>query len=125
MKVTLFPKPEQVLIEPETCGFDEDGSNNASNLDLRFKTYESPLYMHNVDLSANGGLEFLQLPHIRLDHASSSSNVRVLEVGMEYPSKDAFLATLKCYNFKNGVNYHVAKSRSEKFKRKYAIRNTQ
>ncbi|KAK5803098.1 hypothetical protein PVK06_030739 [Gossypium arboreum] len=47
----------------------------------------------------------------------------VLEVGMKYPDKDTFLPTLKWYNFKNGVNYHIRKSCLEKFKGKSAIRD--
>ncbi|KAK5840132.1 hypothetical protein PVK06_009011 [Gossypium arboreum] len=37
---------------------------------------------------------------------------------MQYPNKDAFFTALKWYSFKNGLNYHVTKSRSEKFKGK-------
>ncbi|KAH1033091.1 hypothetical protein J1N35_045265 [Gossypium stocksii] len=43
---------------------------------------------------------------------------QVLEVGMEDPNKDVFLIALKWYIFKNCANYHVIKSRSEKFEGK-------
>ncbi|KAK5771408.1 hypothetical protein PVK06_047611 [Gossypium arboreum] len=97
---------------------DNEGTDLEKDLDPQFRAYEPLPHMTNINLSAKGGLEFRQLPHRALGHASSSSDVQVLEIGMEYPNKDAFLTSLKQYNFKNGVSYHVIKYHSEKFEGK-------
>ncbi len=71
--------------------------------------------MYNVDLSADDVLEFLDLPHRRRDRTSSSLDSGELEVGKEFSSKDSFLGALKQQSIMNGVNYHVVKSKFEKF----------
>ncbi|KAH1048062.1 hypothetical protein J1N35_038846 [Gossypium stocksii] len=56
--------------------------------------------MTNTNLFIDGGLEFSKLPHKTPYYASSSLDVRILEVGIEYPNKDVFLTVLKRYNCK-------------------------
>ncbi|KAH1073510.1 hypothetical protein J1N35_025838 [Gossypium stocksii] len=79
----------------------------------------------NFEISSNrveGGLELSQLSHRTPGHASTIHDVQVLEVGMEYPNKDAFLIALKWYSIRN-ENYYVMKSHSNKFKGKYTTKD--
>lgn len=66
--------------------------------------------MHNVDLSAENGLEFSELPHKSLGNVSFSLDAGDLQVGMDFSSKDAFVTTVKRYNIKHGVNFYIVKS---------------
>lgn len=58
-------------------------------------TYSPLPYMRNLDLAAEGGLEFPKLPHKRLGHASSSTTFGNLKVGMEFSSKNALVVVVK------------------------------
>lgn len=62
-KSSIFSELEHVSIKLEPCDSGYDGSSNASNPNPRFRAYEPPPYMTNIDLSVEGGLEFQQLPH--------------------------------------------------------------
>ncbi|MFQ6670676.1 hypothetical protein Gotur_035499, partial [Gossypium turneri] len=104
-------KEEVVPTEPEENGSNGEGSDNARGIHPDFMTYAPPPHVVNVDLQAEGGLEFSKLPHRRLGHVSSSLNVGYLQVGMEFFSKDAFVVVMKRYNIKCGVNFLVTKSR--------------
>ncbi|KAH1121248.1 hypothetical protein J1N35_004408 [Gossypium stocksii] len=63
------------------------------------------------------------LPYRRPSYRGASLGSGDLEVGREFSNKVNFLAALKRYNIKNGVNFHVVKSKSEKFNRKCAVRD--
>ncbi|KAH1039172.1 hypothetical protein J1N35_040915 [Gossypium stocksii] len=103
----------------QTRGRSQNLNQSSSLIQMVQKwAYEPSLHMTNLDLSVEGNLKFSRLPHRTLNHASTVRDVRVLEVGMEYPNNDIFLATLKRYNIKNCVNYYVMKSRTEKFEGK-------
>lgn len=71
--------------------------------------------MRTLNLAVERGLEFLDLPHRRLGHASLSINFGHLEVGMEFDSKDAFIVVVKWYNIQFGINFNVTCSRSQKY----------
>ncbi|KAH1031149.1 hypothetical protein J1N35_043323 [Gossypium stocksii] len=116
-KVELFSKLKLIPTEPKDY---EEGSDDDEE-HLRFKTYSSLAYMHNVYISADDALEFLDLPHSRRGHTSSLLDSGDLEVGKEFCSKDGFLGALKQYSIKNGINYYVAKSKSEKFEAECAV----
>ncbi|KAH1106695.1 hypothetical protein J1N35_010463 [Gossypium stocksii] len=66
-EVVLFSEPEPVPIEPE----DVEGGLDEEEEDPRFRAYSSLVYIHNVDLSADDVLEFLDLPHRRRDRTNS------------------------------------------------------
>ncbi|KAH1096679.1 hypothetical protein J1N35_013600 [Gossypium stocksii] len=89
--------------------------------DSQFRTYVSPTNIHNINLSTEGGLEFLDLLHRTPGHAGSFLNVEELQVGMEYSSKDSFIAAVKWFSIKNIINYYVTKSCLEKFETNCAI----
>ncbi|KAH1098655.1 hypothetical protein J1N35_015576 [Gossypium stocksii] len=76
-----------------------------------------------VDLSAEDRLGFVELLHRRADYASSLLDSSDLEIGREFSFKDGFVAIVKRYNIKNGINFHVVKSRSNKFEVRYAMRD--
>ncbi|KAK5794189.1 hypothetical protein PVK06_035400 [Gossypium arboreum] len=78
-------------------------------------------HMHNGDLSIKDALEFAKLPYRRLGHTSSLLDSGDLEVGKEFSSKDGFVVVGKQYNIKNWVNFHIVKSRSDKFEAKCAM----
>ncbi|XP_052885335.1 uncharacterized protein LOC128293829 [Gossypium arboreum] len=80
--------------------------------------------MHNVDLSQDDALEFLDLPHKRFDRTSSSLDSGEIEVGRKFYNKDSFLTALKQYSIMNGVNYNVVKSKSDKFEAKCAVQDS-
>ncbi|KAH1092263.1 hypothetical protein J1N35_019520 [Gossypium stocksii] len=104
----------------EESGSKGEGSDNIGRTHPDFTTYAPPPYMLNVDLDVEFGLEFPELTHRRLNYTSSSLNVDDLQVGNEFSSKDVFVAVVKWYNIKYGVNFHVTKSRSEKYEVKCA-----
>ncbi|XP_052874711.1 uncharacterized protein LOC128280562 [Gossypium arboreum] len=79
--------------------------------------------MHNVDLSADYTLEFPDLPHRTHDYASSLLDSSEFEVGKEFSNKDSFLGALKQHSINNSVNYHVVKSKSNKFEAKCAVQD--
>ncbi|KAK5802984.1 hypothetical protein PVK06_030621 [Gossypium arboreum] len=91
--------------------------------DARFRAYEPLPLMKNINLSIVDCLEFSWIPYKTFGHAITYHDVGVLEVGMKYPNKDAFLGALKWHNIKNNVNYYVTKSHSEKFEGKCAIKD--
>lgn len=70
-----------------------------------------------------GWFKVSRLSHRIPDHVSTLRDVQVLEVGMEYPRKYAFLAVLEWYSFKSDMNYHVTKSHFEKFDENCTIRD--
>ncbi|KAH1046609.1 hypothetical protein J1N35_037393 [Gossypium stocksii] len=119
-EVALFSELEPVPTEPE----DGEGGSDEEKEDLRFTMYLTPAHMHNVDLLTDDVLEFPDLPYKRRGHISSSLDSGDLEVGKEFSSKDGFLGALKQCSIKNGVNYHVVKSKSEKFEAKCAVRDS-
>ncbi|MFQ6663826.1 hypothetical protein Gotur_031185 [Gossypium turneri] len=57
-EVGLFSEPEPIPTEAKD---DERSSDEEEN--PRFRAYSPPAHMHNVDLSADDALEFLDLPH--------------------------------------------------------------
>ncbi|KAK5824526.1 hypothetical protein PVK06_019301 [Gossypium arboreum] len=116
-KVALFSKSKPVLSEPEDV---EVGSNEEEE-DPRFRAYSPPAHMHNVDISADNELEFLDLPHKMRDRTGSSLDLGELEVGKEFSNKDSFINALKQHSINHGVNYNVDKSKSEKFGAKCAM----
>ncbi|PPS20356.1 hypothetical protein GOBAR_AA00245 [Gossypium barbadense] len=116
-KVRLLSEPEPVPTIPE----DVEGGLDEEEKDLRFRVYSPSAHIHNVDLSQNDALDFLNLPHRRRDHTSSSLDSGEIEVGREFSNKDSFLATLKQHSIMNGVNYNVVKSKSDKFEAKCAV----
>ncbi|XP_017632649.1 uncharacterized protein LOC108475171 [Gossypium arboreum] len=117
-EVTLFSEPEPILTKPEDV---EEGSDEEK--DPRFKAYSSPTHMDNVDLSADDVLEFPDLPHRTCNHTSSLLDSGELEVGNEFSNNDSFLGVLKQHSIMNGVNYHVVKSKSDKFEAKCAVQD--
>ncbi|KAH1032476.1 hypothetical protein J1N35_044650 [Gossypium stocksii] len=78
-----------ISTEPEKSGSDDEGLDNFGRTHSNFTIYKPSPHMINVDIYAKGELEFLELPHGRPVHASSSLNVGDLQVGMEFSSKDA------------------------------------
>ncbi|KAK5811336.1 hypothetical protein PVK06_026665 [Gossypium arboreum] len=118
-EVALFFEPKLIAIELEPCESNDDDLD----LDTQFRAYESQPNITNIDLSIKGGFEFSWLSHRIPSHASTYRDVRVLEVGIEYPKKDVFLFALKRYNMKNSVNYYVTKSRSEKVEGKCTMKD--
>ena len=109
---------EPIPIIPENV---EEGSDEEE--DPRFRAYSPSAYMHNVDLSQDDALEFLDLPHRRRDRTSSSLNLGELKVGKLFSNKNSFLGALKQYSINNDVNYHVVKSKSGKFEAKCAVQD--
>ncbi|KAH1122491.1 hypothetical protein J1N35_005651 [Gossypium stocksii] len=81
----------------------------------------SPL--HNVYLSVDDALEFLDLLHRRRDRTSWLLDLGELEVGKEFSSKDSFLGALKQHNIMSRVNHYVVKSKFEKFKAKCSVQD--
>ncbi len=79
--------------------------------------------MYSVDLSADDALEFPDLPHRLRDRTSSGVDFGELEVGNQFTNKDSFIGALKQHSIKNGVNYHVVKSKSDKFEVKCAVQD--
>ncbi|MFQ6654530.1 hypothetical protein Gotur_025478 [Gossypium turneri] len=67
-KVGLFSEPEPIPTEPEDAGMSSDEEEN-----LRFRAYSPLAHMHNVDLSADDALEFLDLPHRLRDRTTTTS----------------------------------------------------
>ncbi|KAK5819590.1 hypothetical protein PVK06_024603 [Gossypium arboreum] len=65
-----------VTTEPEPCESKNEASDNASNLNLQFITYEPSPYLMNIDLSIEGDSEFSQLPHSALGHGASQNHLR-------------------------------------------------
>ncbi|KAH1055182.1 hypothetical protein J1N35_033247 [Gossypium stocksii] len=114
-EVALFSEPEPVPTEPEVGSEEEEE-------DPRFRV-DSPLtHMHNVDLSEDDALEFLDPPHRRCDRTSSSLDSGELQVDKEFSNKDSFLGALKQYSIMNGVNYNMVKSKFDKFEAKCAVK---
>ncbi|KAH1113795.1 hypothetical protein J1N35_007173 [Gossypium stocksii] len=107
------------LVEPE----DEKGGLDKEEEDPQFTAYSPLAHMHNIDISANDTLEFPDLPHRRRYSTSLSLDSGELEIGKDFSSKDSFLDALKQYSIINGVNYHVVKSKSEKFEAKCAVQD--
>ncbi|KAH1031603.1 hypothetical protein J1N35_043777 [Gossypium stocksii] len=99
-EVALFSELEPVPIEPE-------GGSDAEEEDPQFRAYSPPTHMHNVDLSGDDALEFLDLPHRLRDRASSLLDSSELQVGKEFSNKDSFLGALKQHSIMNGVNYNM------------------
>ncbi|XP_052886922.1 uncharacterized protein LOC128295399 [Gossypium arboreum] len=79
--------------------------------------------MHNFDLSADNALEFPNLPYRTRDHTSSLLDSSEFEVGKDFSNKDSFLGALKQHSINNDVNYHVVKSKSDKFEAKCAVQD--
>lgn len=59
-------------------------------------------------------LEFPELPH-RKSSDASFTNFDNLQVEMEFSSKDAIIFVVKQHNIKNGFNFQVKKSWSNKY----------
>ncbi|KAH1130659.1 hypothetical protein J1N35_002037 [Gossypium stocksii] len=77
--------------DEEGSSSDGEGPENAGGAYSDFTPYAPLPNMHNVDLHAEGGLEFPKLPHRRSGHARFSLNVSDLQVGIEFSLKDAFV----------------------------------
>ncbi|MFQ6636711.1 hypothetical protein Gotur_012470, partial [Gossypium turneri] len=75
-EVGLFSEPEHILTKPEDAERSLDEEENP-----RFRAYSPPAYMHNVDLSIDDALEFLDLPHRLRDRTSSGLDSGEFEVG--------------------------------------------
>ncbi|MFQ6643360.1 hypothetical protein Gotur_017090 [Gossypium turneri] len=58
VEFVLLSEPESIPTEPEDV---EGGSDEEE--DPRFRVYSPPAHMHNVNLSADDALEFLDLPY--------------------------------------------------------------
>lgn len=80
-KIVLFSKLEPVLTEPKGS---EWGEAEEEEEDSWFTAYSFPVHMHNVDLLAEDGLKFAELPHRRSGHASSLLDSGNLEAGKEF-----------------------------------------
>lgn len=122
-EITLFFEPSFLPTKPED-GERGENLDEDTEEDSRFKAYLPPTHMHNVNLSVEDGMEFKELPHRRPVHASSSLDSGDLEVEKEFSTKDRFVAIMKRYNIRNGLNFHVVKSRSEKFEVKCVMRDS-
>ncbi|KAH1031892.1 hypothetical protein J1N35_044066 [Gossypium stocksii] len=107
-EVALFSESEPISTE----------SKDSEGVQMKKKKIHDLLRTH---LQPNDALEFPDLPHRRHDHTSSSLDSDDLKVGKEFSSKDSFLGVLKQYSIMNEVNYHVVKSKSEKFKAKCVV----
>ncbi|XP_052486786.1 uncharacterized protein LOC128041238 [Gossypium raimondii] len=118
-EVALFSKSEPIPTESKNV---EGGSDEEE--DLRFRAYSPPAHMYNVDLSADDALEFLNLPHQLRDRTSSVQDLGEFEIGNQFSNKDSFIGTLKQHSINNGVNYHVVKSKVDKFKAKCAVQDS-
>ncbi|KAK5832855.1 hypothetical protein PVK06_016658 [Gossypium arboreum] len=118
-KFVLFSKSEFV----PTISKDVEGGSDDEEEDPQFNAYSPLAHMHNVDLSQDDALEFLDLPHRRRDRISSSLDSSELEVVKEFSNKDSFLGALKQYSIMNEVNYNVVKSKSNKFEAKCAVQD--
>ncbi|KAH1032110.1 hypothetical protein J1N35_044284 [Gossypium stocksii] len=68
--MALYSEPNSVTTELKPCESNDDASDNALDLDTRFKAYEPLPDMTNIDLSGEGGLEFSQLSYRTSGHAS-------------------------------------------------------
>ncbi|KAK5835508.1 hypothetical protein PVK06_011199 [Gossypium arboreum] len=123
-EIVIISELEPIPIKPKDGGSDSERPNNARWIDLSFTTYAPLSHMCNVDFAAEGKLEFLELPHKRLGHASSLTTFSDLEVRIEFSFKDTLAAIVKWYNIKHGVNFHVTKSQVEKYKAKRAMYGT-
>ncbi|MFQ6637698.1 hypothetical protein Gotur_012799, partial [Gossypium turneri] len=75
-EVGLFFELEPIPTEAEDAERSSDEEENP-----RFRAYSPPAHMHNVDLSADDALEFLDLPHRLRDRISSGVDLGELEVG--------------------------------------------
>lgn len=117
-EVGLFSEPEPIPTEGEDA---ERSSDNEEN--PRFRAYSPPAHMHNVDLSTDDALEFPDVPHRLRDRTSSGVYFGELEVGNQFTNKDSFIGALKQHSIKNGVNFHVIKSNSDKFEVKCAVQD--
>ncbi|KAK5812320.1 hypothetical protein PVK06_027749 [Gossypium arboreum] len=93
--IALFLKLELVSTKLKDRGLGGEGLDKAAEEDLQFRVYSPPTRMHNLDLSAEGELEFLELSHIRLGHTSYSLDIGDLEAKKEFSSKYALIATVK------------------------------
>ncbi|KAK5802882.1 hypothetical protein PVK06_030510 [Gossypium arboreum] len=98
--------------ENEEVAKEEDATKEEEAVDAvdRSKSKPNPIrldepspHITKIYLSVGSGLEFWQFPYKTPSHLGSLSNVRVLEVGMEYTNKNVFLAALKRHNFKNDL----------------------
>ncbi|MFQ6629162.1 hypothetical protein Gotur_008273 [Gossypium turneri] len=67
-EVGLLSKPEPIPTEPKDV---EGGSDEEE--DPRFRAYSPAVHMHNVDLSVDDVLEFLDLPHRLRDPLTTTS----------------------------------------------------
>ena len=117
-EVGLFSEPEPSPTEPEDVERSSDEEENP-----RFRAYSPPDHMHNVDLSADDALEFPDLPHRLRDRTSSVLDLGEFEVGNQLSNKDSFIGALKQHRINNGVNYHVVKSKADKFEAKCAVQD--
>ncbi|KAH1098198.1 hypothetical protein J1N35_015119 [Gossypium stocksii] len=88
-KITLYLEPKSVFTEPKDGSSKREGLENFGGTHPNFKPFAPLTHMYNIDLDAEGGLDFLELPHRRLGHASSCLVVDDLQIGMEFSSKDA------------------------------------
>ncbi|KAH1082444.1 hypothetical protein J1N35_022205 [Gossypium stocksii] len=107
----------------ETSYVADDGRGSDEEEFLQFRAYSLLAHMHNVDLSTDNALELLDLQHRIRNNKSSLLDSGELEVGNEFFNKDSFLSSLKQHNIINGVNYHVVKSKFDKFEAKYVVQN--
>ncbi|KAH1031326.1 hypothetical protein J1N35_043500 [Gossypium stocksii] len=90
----LFFEPLSIPIELEDSEGCEDPNEDAEE-DPRFRAYSPTTHIHNVDLSTEVGLEFVELPHKWSGHMSSSLDLGDLEVGKEFSTEDGFVAVVK------------------------------
>ncbi|MFQ6622712.1 hypothetical protein Gotur_002114, partial [Gossypium turneri] len=67
-EVGLFSEPKPIPTEPEDAERSSDEEENP-----RFRAYSPPAHMHNVDLSVDDALEFLDLPHRLRDPLTTTS----------------------------------------------------
>ncbi|MFQ6645133.1 hypothetical protein Gotur_019795, partial [Gossypium turneri] len=74
-EVGLFFEPKPIPTELEDA---KRSSNEEEN--PRFRAYSPPAHMHNVDLSADDALKFLELPYWLFDRTSSGLDSGEFEV---------------------------------------------
>ncbi|KAK5839176.1 hypothetical protein PVK06_007946 [Gossypium arboreum] len=82
LKIVLFSEPKSVPTKLEDEGSNGKGPSEDAEKDSLFRAYSSPIYMHNVDLSVEYGLEFVEFPHRRPSHASISWDHLKLDLEM-------------------------------------------
>ncbi|KAK5775185.1 hypothetical protein PVK06_043054 [Gossypium arboreum] len=75
LELKLFFELDPVTMEPKACKSNYEASDNALDSDPRFRAYEPPHHIMNIDLSAGDCLDFSQLSHRIPSHASTVRDI--------------------------------------------------